>query len=275
MDRIYIVFIVCFLSLVTAGCVDPEVAVSVEELNNTTEVTESASIDLENTNQIVEKAVLEGRSDPTFTEISDELLVLYDGKYYDILKRSSDTGRIIIADINVSETNSSANYKSDELSKKDVEPIRDFERYEDKDYPRPIISQVYTPNDINESVLLKKEDVIVSFQGKNYQLSINRTKERTENMFTYSSEVRFENSDRYYDYIEDNYIFELKKIPNGSEEVWNKAIESGYFGKSTEGFKKLKERFEKEDAFQKEEYNGQWYVRYNKEIYKVDMNWNS
>lgn len=272
MKRLYVILIVSVLAL-TAGCIDPDAVVTVEKLNDTTEVAESASLDLEDVNPSAKQAVLNGSSDPTVRKISDSMLVSYDGEYYAISRETAGTDSIVIADINVSETEVSANYTADELPSQDIKPIHDFKRYADQDVPRGILNQRYTPDNINDSVLLQEEDIIVGFEGKNYRLKVNGTEERTEDLFTYSSEIRFESSEVYYDHIEDNYMFELEEIPNGSEEVWNEAVEDGYYGDSTDGFEKLKERFEQEDAFEKEEYNGQWYVRYNEEMYKVNLDW--
>lgn len=272
MKRVCVIILVSTLAL-TAGCVDPDAVVTVQSLNNSTEVTKSASIELEETSTAVEQAVIDGRSNATDSEIRDSELVLYEGKYYNISRERAGTDNITIAEINVSETELSANYTSTELQSKDIEPIRDFNRYDDGDISRDFFSQRYTPNNIESSVLLKEENIVVRFEGENYRLKINRTEEIATELFTYTSEVSFESSEEYYNHIESEYMFELENIPNGSEDIWDEAVDGGYYGESTEGFEKLRERFEREDAFEMQEYQGQWYVRHNGQMYKVKIDW--
>lgn len=258
----------------TAGCVDPEAVVTVQELNSTESVAGSASIQLEDVNPSVEQAVLTGASNETVRELESSRLVEYNDSYFEISREVAGEGDVVFADINVSETEAKANYSSEDLLDKDLDAIANFERYEEDSAPRAVMNQRYVTDEIQDSVLLEQRDIVVQYNGANYRLKVNNTVEQTEDLYVYESDVQFNSSEEYYESIQDEYVFTLSDIPNGSEEIWLEAVNNGgYYGEATDGFNNLKERFEGETAFERTDSRGVWYAEYDGTIHRVEIDW--
>lgn len=271
MKRVYVLVIASMLAL-TAGCLDPEAVVTVQELNGTESVTESASIKLEDVNPSVRQAVLEGESNETAREVESSRLVEHNDSYFEISREATGEGEAVIADINVSKTKDEANYSSEDLLDKDLVPVANFERYEGDSSPRAVLNQRYVTDEIQKSVLLEERDIVVRYNGANYRLEVNNTVEQTEDLYVYESVTRFNSSEEYYESIQEKYVFTLSDIPNGSEEIWLEAVNNGgYYGEETDGFNNLKERFEDETAFERTDSSGVWYTEYDGTVHRVKI----
>lgn len=278
MKKFSTIFLV-FALVMMAGCVDPEAVITVDELNSTEEVAESASINATDTNEGIEGAVVNGTSEPTTrdTDVEERSeLVSYQGKYYEITKEKVGTTQSKVVEVNVTRTSDEAEYQIESLSEKDAELVRDFQRYEDRDEdsPRPRLGQRYVQEEINNSVLLDEREIVVESNNRSYRVEVLNVDNRTEDLFVYRSSVEFNSSQEFGEHIIGTYAFELESIPENSTDVWNEAVNSGgYYGQHTNGYENLRELFVDEEAFERYDNRGTWFVRYNGQLYRAELDW--
>lgn len=273
--RIFLVFALVMM----AGCVDPEAVITVNELNSTEEVAESASSNVTNMHEGIEGAVVNGESEPTTRDTDVEersILVSYQGEYYKITKEKVGTTESIIARMNITRTSDEADYQIESLSEKDSEPVRDFQQHEsrDDDAPKLRLGQRYVQEEINNSVLLDEQETVVESNNRNYRVKVFNMDNKTEDLFIYRSSLEFNSSQEFGEHVIDTYAFELESIPENSKDVWNEAVNSGgYYGEHTNGYENLRELFIDKEAFDRSDNTGTWFVRYNGQLYRAELDW--
>lgn len=267
-----------------SGCVDPDAVLTLEEMNNTTEVAESSRFEVRDSTdrgEPVWTAINNGISDRTVRNISVEEpdLYWYEGKYYDLSREESNKTEVIIAEYNISETTDRAQYSIEDVTKKDARAIREYRGFQDnldetERERRSTFGQRYALEEIDNSILLQEGNKIISYDGTNYSVSVSERIEREQDTYTYNSELRYNSSEIYGQDIVNRYVFTLDKIPSNGTDVWNEALNNGgYYGQDSEGFKNIKSRFMQEDAYQRSEYSGVWYVRYGGNLYRAELDW--
>lgn len=275
-------FLLVMMLVGLSGCVDPDAVLTLEEMNNKTEVAESSRFEIRDSSdrgEPVWMAINNKTSDRTVRNISvDEPdLYWYQGKYYELSREESDDTEVILAEFNISKTTDSVDYSIDNVTEKDAIFIREYRGFQDNFDERerkPVFSQRYVLDEIDNSVLLQEGNKIVSYNGTNYSVSTSEIIEKEQDTYTYDSELRYNNSEMYGQDIVDRYAFKLDRIPNNGTDVWNEALENGgYYGKNSDGFKNIKSRFMKEDAYKRGEYSGVWYVRYGGNLYRAKLDW--
>lgn len=267
-----------------SGCVDPDAVLTLEEMNNTTEVAESSRFEIRDSSdrgEPVWTAINNGTSDRTVRNISVEEpdLYFYKGKYYDLSREESNETEVIIAEFNISETTDRAQYSIEDVTKKDAIFIREYRGFQDnldknERERRSTFAQRYALDEINNSILLQEGNKIISYDGTNYSVSVSKRIEKEQDTYTYNSELRYNSSETYGQDIISRYVFTLDRIPGNGTDVWNEALNNGgYYGQDSEGFKDIKSRFMQEDAYQMDEYSGIWYVRYGGNLYRAKLDW--
>jgi hypothetical protein len=272
--------ILIFLVVVSSGCVHAEATAGFERLDGPTEVAESTSVDPDSLHPSVRTALSNGTSERTVQDsfLTDEFsekenAVRYKGKYYRVSQRKVGNATAEELAVNITRTEEPPQYTIEELPESDRKPIETgIENMQDSD-DNTIAVQSYVFEERNRSILLDENEIVVSYRGENYRVTIREHRTSQGPLYVYESSVVANSSTEYGDEILEKYTFSLKSPPEGSEKILTEAINSTYYGEKTEGFDSLKQRLMQEKGYILRENKGVWFVRYDGSLYKAKLRW--
>lgn len=234
-------------------------------------------------NEILQEAV--GNDSATVTDVTppieEGLPFVVDGRYYNlsysVINESSATRVSIRIDYNGSAPNGTA-IAYDELPAVDQEaldailPPRDVPSTDGYELG---VGAVYNDSELRKSVLGPDTayDVVV-YEGERYPINVGDTREVTVKTYRYEATEVAASADAYADQLREEYTFRLSDLSDAEASVVSEAIEEGTYyaeDEDDEGFGSLVDRFEERQAITRDQASGLWLVRYNGEVYLVDL----
>lgn len=279
----YLTVFSIILLVTLAGCVDPENVLTLEDMQDASQVADRTSIDVSENDKNIVEAITNGTSDPTLEYKSieeDTYLYTYMGKYYDLSRKVIGETEVIDATYNISETTDASEYSIEDISSKDAEVLMRYREFRERkenavNERRARFGQEYKVNDSEDSVLLNNENVVVEYNNINYSVSTTSTDQISHEEYVYQARLRYENSNKYGQHIIDSYSFTLNQVPKNGTEIWQEALENGgYYGESSsEKFKGIKQRFRMEQPFSMGTNSGTWFVNYEDNLYLAELKW--
>lgn len=117
--------------------------------------------------------------------------------------------------------------------------------------------------------------MVVVHEGEEYALTIGETTEATLGVYRYEATQRAGSAEAYAGQLRDEYAFSLSGVSDGEASVLEEALDGSYYAESSDddGFAALVERFRDRDGIRKDEYGGDFLVRYDGQLYFVEMNY--
>lgn len=271
---------VCLLTL-TAGCVDPESTIILEEMNNSTEVAEHTTFKSENLREPIQIAVEKGESYKTVrgSKFDDEQKkVRYNNSVYSVTRENVDTTTVVEVTYRLSKTKKSADINSSELLKNEerslafsIEKLNVGEEYQNKSMIS--FKNTYENEESNESVLIGTNQTVVNYEGEDYLITISEKKNLEKDLYVYQRNLVSESLEEYGNEILNKYEFTLEDPSAETKELLSTSIEDGYYGEQNDKVEDLINRFKKEEAYTEDNYRGVWFVRYDGELYRSEITW--
>jgi hypothetical protein len=198
---------------------------------------------------------------------------------YSVVNTSSASRVSIRIDYNATEPNGTA-IEFSELPAVDKEALRTL--LPPRDVPPSEgyelgVNAVYTDAELNRSVLTPDTpyDVVI-FDGERYPILVEEPESVTVNTYRYEAREIASNASVYAAQLRSQYVFRLTDLSEAEQSVVTEAVESGgYYAESTDdsGFESLLERFQARDAITSDRASGLWLVRYEGEVYLVDLHY--
>lgn len=206
-----------------------------------------------------------------------------DGRYYNLTYSVVDTSsasRVSTRiDYNATGTNGTA-IEFTELPAVDKEALRTL--LPPRDVPPSDgyelgVGAVYTDGELNESVLTPNTpyDVII-YEGERYPILVEDPEPVTVKTFRYRATEVASNASTYAQQLRTRYLFTLSNLSESERSVIGEAVaDGGYYAESSDdsGFESLVERFQARDAITSDRASGLWLVRYDGEVYLVDLHY--
>lgn len=136
------------------------------------------------------------------------------------------------------------------------------------------VSQRYNDSEVNSSVLLSGEYESLEYDGERYPINVD-TRDVTATTYQYTAEEVASSSSEYADSIRDRYLFTLSGLSDDEREIVKEATNSTYYADSSndDAFQSLLDRFAEDDAVVRNEYRGEWVVRYEGEVYWAELDY--
>jgi hypothetical protein len=116
----------------------------------------------------------------------------------------------------------------------------------------------------------------VRYEGETYPVSVD-VEETTLTVYRYEATPVADSSEAYARQLRDRYEFELSDLSEAERSVVDEALNDTKYLESSdnEGFASLVERFRSQDAVVETEYRGSYVVRYDGQLYWVEMRYGS
>jgi hypothetical protein len=139
-------------------------------------------------------------------------------------------------------------------------------------------SATYTDAELAASDLVREgarqptERVLVH-DGERYLLEVGAPEETIRYTYRYTAEEVAPNEAAYAASLRERYLFELDGLSEPEREVVSAARNGTYYadGGDDEAFASVVDRFREQDAFRRDEYNGEWIVRWNGQVYWASL----
>jgi len=213
--------------------------------------------------------------------IDTELPYEYRGAYYDLTDEQVGTRPGVVTEVEIDHNATDPGGLEVTFA---ALPAADRERLESalaRD-PRALgpgpevgIHVTYSDAAATNSTLLSHADgsIVVVRGGDEYALTVGETSEATLGVYRYEATLRAENATAYAEHLRDAYAFRLSGLSGAEESVVEEALDGSYYAESTddEGFAALVERFHDRDGVRKDEYGGDFIVRYEGRLYWVEI----
>lgn len=277
-----------------AGCADPAGSLRMEPVDDdglaerasndvdTSDLPAEASREIR-TRETVRRVIENGSLNVTTPgpPIDAELPYEYRGAYYDLSHEQVDTRSGVKTEIEVDFNATSP--EGPEVAFADL-PAADREKLEPTlgDGPRMYrpgpeigVHVTYPDPAAANSTLLSHAggSMILVHEGEEYALAIEETSEATLGVYRYEVTQRAGSAEAYAEELKDEYAFSLSGLSDGEASVVEEALDGSYYAESTDddGFAALVERFRGRDGIRKDEYGGDFLVRYDGQLYFVEM----
>lgn len=205
-----------------------------------------------------------------------ELPIEYGGRYYrfeyEIMTTHEETIFVIEIDYDAEEPIDGPTIAYEELPAVDREAVDDF-------FPLPDeppsgegydlgLGHRYGPEDEGTSVLAPEPEYgAISYDGTDYPIRVERGQPVDVNSYEYRATEVAADAGALAEQVRDQYRFELTGLSSDEREIIESAIDEGYYVDGNEepsaAFESLLDRFGAEDAIRRDEYGGDWLVRYD------------
>lgn len=206
-----------------------------------------------------------------------------DGRYYNLTYAVVDTSSASRVSIRIDYNGTEANGTAIEFSQ--LPPV-DKEALRTLLPPRDVpptegyelgVGAVYNDTELNQSVLAPntRYDVVI-YEGERYPILVEEPEPVTVKTFRYEAREVASTASTYARELRSEYLFTLSNLSEAERSVIDEAIaEGGYYAESSDdsGFESLVERFQARDAITSDRASGLWLVRYNGEVYLVDLHY--
>jgi len=115
--------------------------------------------------------------------------------------------------------------------------------------------------------------VVLTRNGESYHLRIDRFNEDTLTTYRYEATKIAGGERAYARHLKQRYAFTLENLNENESAVVDEALDDTYYPESTDdaGFDSLVDRFLGHRAVQRDDYSGNWLVRYDGRLYWVDL----
>lgn len=236
-------------------------------------------------NEMLQEVVDNGSATATAVAppIEEGLPFEVDGRYYNVsysvINESTATRVSIRIDYNGSAPNGTA-IAYDDLPAVDqaaldaVLPPRDVPESDGYELG---VGAIYNDSELSESVLAPDSayDVVV-YEGERYPIRVGETREVTVQTYRYVATEVADSTATYADQLREKYTFRLSNLSNAEASVVSEAIEDGtYYAEDDDddGFAAIVDRFRDRKAITADRASGLWLVRYQGEVYLVDLHY--
>jgi len=117
--------------------------------------------------------------------------------------------------------------------------------------------------------------VVVVHESEEYALTVAETRDTTLEIYRYEATQRAGSAEAYAEDLRDEYAFTLSGLSDAEASIVEEALDGSYYADDTddEGFAALVDRFRDRDGIRKDEYSGDFLVRYEGGLYWVEMDY--
>jgi hypothetical protein len=136
------------------------------------------------------------------------------------------------------------------------------------------VGATYAPVEVNESVLVGGEYDVVVFEGERYRIEVGAPDPVELRRYRYTASKIAANASDYASSLRAAYAFTLTGLDEPARTVFEDAIEDrGYYAESTDDacFESLVEAISAHEAITRGNGHGTWLVRYEDELYLLDL----
>lgn len=121
----------------------------------------------------------------------------------------------------------------------------------------------YADLNVSESVFVPEQQYdAVTYEGETVRVAIDADARRVEHWRLELSPVA-DSAAEYARQVRDEYLFALSGLSSAEREIVEQAIDGGYYESTTDAFESLVDRLESHRAFEKDDFWGEWLVRYD------------
>ncbi len=133
----------------------------------------------------------------------------------------------------------------------------------------------YTDTERDQSVLLAEDTEAVQYQGEIYPITVKDTESVTIPTRRYTATVVANSTEAYAQDLRSEYVFSLSGLSDAERAVVTEAINDTYYAEDNddEAFASVLERFQRNEAVERNEYRGIWLVRYDGEVYLAELSY--
>lgn len=133
----------------------------------------------------------------------------------------------------------------------------------------------YNETERDRSVLLSGEYGAVRYDGTTYRIDVEDPETVTVTTYRYTATEVAASPTEYAGHLRERYLFTLSGLSENERAVVEEAIEDTYYADtdSDEAFRSVLETVRQHEAIQQNEYRGTWLVRYEGDVYLVDLSY--
>lgn len=133
----------------------------------------------------------------------------------------------------------------------------------------------YTDTEREQSVLLTEDTEAVQYQGEIYPITVEDTESVAIPTRRYTATVVANSTEAYAQDLRSEYVFSLSGLSDAERAVVNEAVNDTYYADDNddEAFASVLERFQRNEAVERNEYRGIWLVRYDGEVYLAELSY--
>ena len=279
-----------------AGCADPVGSLRMESVDDA-ELADRASHEVDTSDLpaeaseqvrrrgIVRRVIENGSLNVTTPgpPIDAELPYEYRGAYYDLSHEQIDTRSGVKTEIGIDHNATDpagpvvALADLPAADREKIEPVLGIGPQTYRPGPEVGTHVAYSDHTAADSTLLAHAggSMVVVHEGEEYALTIEETSEATLDVYRYEATKRAENAASYAEQLQSEYAFSLSGMSNEEASVVEDALDGSYYAESTDddGFAALVERFRDRDGIRKDEYGGDFLVRYDGRLYWAEMDY--
>jgi hypothetical protein len=115
--------------------------------------------------------------------------------------------------------------------------------------------------------------MVVVYEGEEYALTVEESEDTTLGVYRYEATLRAESTEAYAEALKSEHAFTPSGLSDEEASVVEEALDGSYYAESTddEGFAGLVDRFRDREGIRKDEYSGEFLVRYEGRLYWVEM----
>ncbi|WP_276253058.1 hypothetical protein [Halomontanus rarus] len=202
-----------------------------------------------------------------------------DDRYYDLSVDSVDqhTEVTVSLEIDYNGTTDGSAVAYEDLSSADrslVDQLLPSETDHRNDGYDMGVTQRYDDSEVESSVLLSGEYEALEYGGEQYPIRAD-SRDVTVTTYRYTAQEVASSSGEYADSIRDRYLFTLSGLSDAERDVVQEATSDRYYAESSndDAFESVLNRFFEHDAVVRNEYRGEWIVRYEGEIYWAELDY--
>lgn len=188
--------------------------------------------------------------------------VSHDGTYYTTEKTRAGVQTVTVVTVTAESTTGSPDYSLDTLSRRD-EAL--FERTLRSGETPPNASMVYTPRQVDDSVVVGSDSpVVIGTPTETFVFDVTETETETRPRYRYAATRIANSTDEYVAYL---YRHKRVQLDFENNTAVNQAVtDEAYYG-DTEAFAELNRSLPCERALAHDSYSGRWLVTYNGTTY--------
>jgi hypothetical protein len=244
----------------------------------------------EETRRIVREAVENGSTTatdrrPPVDDRERRYPFRYEGAYYRVNSTVVDEELIYAVTVEVNydpgEINDTETVRASDLPPADREIVADLPppRSDDTDGDEGFdvgASADYTPAELSGSRLVSADEsteLVVVSDGERYLLRTERPREETRYTYRYTPVEVAPSDESYAQSLRDRYLFDLEGVGDAERDVLSSARNGTYYadGSNDEAFESLVDRFRAHGAVRSDDYEGEWLVRWNGQVYWAEL----
>ena len=289
--RKLLAFALVALLAATAGC-SGEGSISMDPADNSS-LAEQASSDLDTLQPGQDRALVrDAIQNGTVTAVDDRPPVdqqqtfSYDGGFYDISYTETGTQQGYAVELRVDYNATTVEGAVIDYADLPAVDQRAVDGLLDRPEPPEDVLEpgydfevvgTYTENQTDPSVLVTDQEYdAVRYEGQTYPVGVEATQE-TLTVYQYNSTVVAESAGEYATALREQYGFELSGLSENERGVLESALnDTNYIEDSdNSGFDSLVDRFRTHQAVEETDHTGKYVVRYEGQVYWVEMDYGS